>query len=88
MNRSPSTGHEFEPPRKTAQSPHQVQLIFVGALLLVVLSVVAEYVMGDFVGRNVGQDLGLIVGGTMVAGVCVGLVVAAFHSWSRHSKHR
>lgn len=78
---------QSEAPKPT-QSPYQVQLIFVLTLLFVVLSVLVEYVLGAFIGLSIGEDFGLILGGTIISGICVGLVVGRIHHWSRSSMHR
>jgi hypothetical protein len=62
-----------------------VTKVFVGALLLVVLSVIAEYVLGEFRGRNPGADFGLILAVTLIVAFCVGFLAAAIHRYrSRH----
>lgn len=53
--------------------------VFVGALLLVVLTVIGAYLLGDFRGLNPGADFGLILTITLGIGICAGLVVAALH---------
>lgn len=73
---------------KPAQSPYWAQLIFVLTFLFVVLSVMGEYIVGAFIGLNAGEDFGLILGGTIVTGICVGLLVGALHDRSGNSMHR
>jgi hypothetical protein len=80
------TARQGGPEAKPAQSPHQVQMVVVGTLLFVVLSVIAEYVLGEFAGLNIGQDFGVILGGTIVFGMAVGLAASAVHSWTHHPR--
>lgn len=54
-------------------------MVFVGTLLLVVLSVIAEYMLGDFRGLNSGADFGLVIGVALVVGLCAGALAASFH---------
>lgn len=74
--------------QKPARSSNFVQLIFAGTLLFIVLSVIVEYVLGDFIGLNPGQDLGLVLAGTLTSGICVGVVAGLLHDWSERAKHR
>lgn len=60
-------------------SPGSVQRVFVGALLVVVLTVIATYMLGDFRGLNIGADFGLILAVTLLIALIVGLLAAAFH---------
>ena len=70
-----------------AQSPEQVQLVFVATLVFVALSVTAEYFVGEFAGRNIGGDFSVVLGGALAFGIAVGLAVSAVHHWHHHS-HR
>lgn len=54
-------------------------MVFVGALLLVVLSVIAEFLLGDFRGHSPGGDFGLVIGVALIVAICVGGLAAAFH---------
>jgi hypothetical protein len=69
------------------QSATQVQWVFVVSLVFIVLSVVAEYLGGEFAGRNLGGDFTVVIGGALVFGIAVGLAVSAVHYWSHHA-HR
>ena len=71
--------------QESHQSPNHVQPVFVGTFLLIVLAVVIEYVLGDFIGLNAGEDLGLVVGSTLSVGICVGLIAGAIHDWKGHA---
>lgn len=57
-------------------------------LLFVVLSVMGEYMLGSFIGLNIGEDFALILGGTIVSGLCVGVAAGALHHRNRNSMTR
>jgi hypothetical protein len=69
---------------RPVQSPAQVQLVFVATLIFIVLSVVAEYLVGEFAGRNIGGDFSVILGGALAFGIAVGLAVSAVRHWNHH----
>jgi hypothetical protein len=71
-----------------APSSWQVQLIFVVTLLFIVLSVIVEFIQGDFVGLNVGEDFLLVLGRVAIFGAFVGIVAGALHEWSARARHR
>jgi hypothetical protein len=73
------TKPEAPPSEAPSPSAYQVQAIVVLTLLFVVLSVMGEYILGSFVGLNIGQDFLLILGGTIGSGICAGLVAGALH---------
>ncbi|MGE0238802.1 MAG: hypothetical protein AB7F09_02110 [Parvibaculaceae bacterium] len=73
-----------DPAAESRQSSSQAQMIFVGTLVFIVLSVIAEYVLGEFVGLNIGEDFGVILGGTIAFGIAVGFVASVVHSWNHH----
>ena len=67
-------------------SAQLVQLVFVGTLLFIVLSVAAEYGLGEFAGLNIGQDFGVILGGTIGFGLALGLVAGVIHRMKHRSR--
>jgi len=88
FNTSIEAPHDDESRPEPEQSPSQVEPIFVGTLIFIVLSVVIEYILGDFVGLNAGEDFGLVLGGAIIFGICAGMVAGALHDWSKRAKHR
>lgn len=81
-----------EPPREGGAHPvpdqasDHAQPVFAGTLLFIVLSVMAEYGFGEFAGLNVGQDFGVILGGTIAFAIAVGLVASAIYSWTHRPR--
>jgi hypothetical protein len=71
-------------PAEPAQSSHLVQLVFVGTLLFIVLSVMAEYGLGEFKGLNIGGDFSVILGTTLIFAIAVGLGIGLIHHWNHH----
>ncbi|MGE0008522.1 MAG: hypothetical protein AB7S92_23455 [Parvibaculaceae bacterium] len=69
--------------REPRLAPGTVQMVVVGALLLVVLSVIIEYLLGDFRGLNAGADFGLVTGIALLVALCAGILAAAFHVHGR-----
>lgn len=75
-----------KPFREPDRSSSSVQPVFVGTFLFIALSVAIEYGLGDFIGLNAGEDLGLVIGGTIVSGICVGVIAGAIHDWNSYAK--
>lgn len=73
-------------PVEPTPSQDGAQPVFVGALLLVVLTVIAAYLLGDFKGHNAGADFGIIIGATLIIALFVGFITAAVrnHITRRH----
>ena len=69
------------------QSAAQVQAVFVATLVFIVLSVVAEYFGGEFIGRNLGGDFSVVIGGALAFAIIVGLAIGAVQFWNRQA-HR
>lgn len=80
--------HDSEVRSGPDRSPDQVQLVFVGMLVFIVLSVVVEYIQGDSIGLNAGEDFGLVLGTAIIFGACVGMVAGALHDWGSCAKRR
>ncbi len=77
---APKRGDPDKPPEDdSGQSSQGAQIVFVGVLLLVVLTVIAIYLLGDFRGLNPGADFGLVLSITLAIGIAVGLLLAYLH---------
>ncbi|WP_119389185.1 hypothetical protein [Taklimakanibacter lacteus] len=77
-------GRRFHKPDRSSSL---AQPVFVGTFVFIALSVAVEYALGDFAGLNAGEDFGLVIGGTMLSGICVGVIAGAIHDWIRHAKN-
>lgn len=92
MTHDPTTGLPEEraqpiAPAEEAPSRASVERIFVGALLLVVLTVIAAYLLGDFKGHNAGADFGIVIGATLIIALFVGLITAAIRGHTTRHHH-
>lgn len=74
--------------RVSDQSSTLAQPVFVGTFLFIVLSLAVEYAIGDFIGLNAGEDLGLVIGSTVLTGIGVGVIAGVIHDWNKHAKRQ
>ncbi|MGE3872758.1 MAG: hypothetical protein AB7F74_07365 [Parvibaculaceae bacterium] len=81
---SAETPHNGGHPAEPAQPSHHVQPVFVGTLLFIVFSVMAEYGLGEFAGLNIGGDFSVILGTALVFAIAAGLGVGVVHHWNHH----